>query len=176
MPGEDEISDIRRGGPASRLFAQGSPGALQGLQVRALCRLSLRELDQEEEADAKRTRFSNVRHSRGIDMSRSKYSNRKTNGYASAREARRAAELKLMEKAGEIRGLLEQPKYELIPKQCDAQGKVIERACHYVGDFAYFDCKTGQRVVEDSKGFKNRVYLLKRKLLLQRHGIQVRET
>src|SRR6185436_15002549 len=43
----------------------------------------------------------------------SKYKNEKTDGYASKKEARRAAELKLMEKSGRIRNLREQVVYEL---------------------------------------------------------------
>jgi hypothetical protein len=105
----------------------------------------------------------------------SKYGNRKTAGYASAREAKRAAELKLLEKAGKIFDLREQPEFELIPAQYE-NGKCVERACKYKADFAYRE--GGPRepwVVEDAKGFRNRVYLLKRKLMLHVHGIRIRE-
>ncbi len=59
----------------------------------------------------------------------SKYGNRRTNGYASKREASRAQELRLLEKAGKIHNLREQVPFELIPKQDG------ERARKYVADF-----------------------------------------
>lgn len=105
-----------------------------------------------------------------------KYGNRPTNGYASAAESRRAAVLKLLERGGAIRGLREQVRYELIPAQ---EG---ERACHYVADFVYEE--RGQQpdgalwwaiVVEDVKGVRTAEYVIKRKLMLQAHGIRIRE-
>lgn len=105
----------------------------------------------------------------------SKYGNRKTNGYASKREASRAQELKLLQAAGEIYGLEEQKPFDLIPKQVDqATGQVVERACKYVADFFYFD-KNTFRVVEDAKGYRDPVYRIKRKLMLHVHGIRIRE-
>lgn len=98
----------------------------------------------------------------------SKYRNKRTNGYASKKEAARAQILKAMEINGEIQNLREQVPFELIPKQDG------ERACKYIADFVYE--RGGQTVVEDCKGFKNRVYLLKRKLLKWRFGISVVET
>lgn len=106
-------------------------------------------------------------------MRRTKYGNKRTNGYASAREAKRAAELKLLEKAFEITNLREQVKYELIPKQ---EG---ERACHYVADFVYtipgYRPILDKTVVEDAKGFRDPVFRIKRKLMLKVHGIRIVE-
>src|SRR5688572_14323808 len=109
----------------------------------------------------------------------SKYKNKRTNGYASKREAKRAAELKLLEKARKIFQLREQVKFVLIPKQ---EG---ERECSYIADFTYqeptsFDalgqvCETDM-VVEDVKGMKTDVFIIKRKLMLHVHGIRIRET
>lgn len=103
-----------------------------------------------------------------------KYKNRPVGGYASVKESRRAEELKMMQKAGQIGGLREQVVYELIPKQ----GK--ERACKYVADFVYFDWSDGpaKEVVEDVKSPASRTpaYIIKRKLMLQVFGIRVRET
>ena len=45
----------------------------------------------------------------------SKYKAVKTDGYSSKKEAKRAAELKLMERAGHISGLREQVAYVLAP-------------------------------------------------------------
>ena len=68
-----------------------------------------------------------------------KYHARKSGGYASRKEHRRANELKLLQKAGIISNLREQVRYELIPAQYDKQGKLIERSCSYVADFVYTD-------------------------------------
>jgi hypothetical protein len=100
-----------------------------------------------------------------------KYGNKRTNGYASKREAKRAEELKLLQAAGDIRSLREQVPFVLIPKQ------VGERECKYVADFAYIECTSSghQLVIEDAKGYRDPVYRIKRKLMLQVHGIRIRE-
>lgn len=164
----------------------------------------------------------------------------KTNGYDSKKESKRAAELRMMEQAGEISNLREQVKFELIPAQyegdvscgahcaplpevrqvgadpstalsggpptegcqlrqqrcrtgdkipnsppdCSAlgrgglkRGKLIERSCSYVADFVYE--QGGKTVVEDVKGYKKgstyAVFTIKRKLMLQKYGIRVKE-
>ena len=140
----------------------------------------------------------------------------KTDGYDSKKESKRAAELRLMEQAGEISNLREQVRFELIPAQyegdvsCGAhcaplpgagtggkadpstalvggppplsrgglkRGKLIERACFYVADFVYE--QAGKTVVEDVKGYKKgatySVFVIKRKLMLQKFGIRVKE-
>ena len=88
--------------------------------------------------------------------------------FDSKAEAARWQELQLLERAGEITELERQVEYELIPKQ---KG---ERAVKYIADFRYKDHE-GETVVEDTKGVKTPVYILKRKLLLWVHGIRVRE-
>ncbi|WP_374697300.1 DUF1064 domain-containing protein [Alcaligenes nematophilus] len=107
-----------------------------------------------------------------------KYGNRKAtldgHTFDSKKEARRYAELKLLERAGLICGLELQPRFELIPKQRRDDGKP-ERACEYVADFRYTDTATGQTVIEDAKGMRTRDYIMKRKLMLQVHGISVKE-
>lgn len=92
--------------------------------------------------------------------------------FDSKKEANRWMELKLLERAGEISHLARQVKYELIPSQ-KIDGKVVERACSYVADFVYLE--KGKTVVEDTKGFKTPDYIIKRKLMLQVHGIHIRE-
>jgi uncharacterized protein with ATP-grasp and redox domains len=105
-----------------------------------------------------------------------KYKNRPTGGYASVKEARRAAELKLLEKGGAISHLREQVPYLLIPNQFDTDGKCIERGCKYFADFVYE--KDGHTVVEDTKSdiTKTPEYIIKRKLLLFVHHLQILET
>lgn len=105
-----------------------------------------------------------------------KYRNVKTNGYDSKKEARRAQELKLLEKAGQISNLKEQVKFVLIPKQHG------ERECAYIADFTYDErisqggWYSQQGVTEDCKGVRTAAFVIKRKLMLQVHGIRIRET
>lgn len=107
-----------------------------------------------------------------------KYGNRKValdgHTFDSKLEAARYQQLKLLERAGKITGLELQPRFELIPKQRRDDGKP-ERACEYVADFRYTDASTGQTVIEDAKGMRTRDYIVKRKLMLQVHGISVKE-
>ena len=92
--------------------------------------------------------------------------------YDSQKEANRWCELSLLQRAGKITNLQRQVKYELIPAQ-RIDGKVVERACTYVADFVYEE--NGNTVVEDTKGFKTKDYIIKRKLMLYLKGIRIRE-
>lgn len=111
----------------------------------------------------------------GLNMG-NKYGNRKTTvdgvTYDSAKEARRGAELRLLERAGEITDLHRQVKYELLPAQRRG-GRVVERPVSYVADFVYKE--NGEEVVEDTKGMRTKEYIIKRKLMLWQYGIQIRE-
>ena len=89
-------------------------------------------------------------------------------------EARRYAELKILEKAGKIHDLQLQVKYTLIPSQ-RLNNKVVERPITYVADFVYVDSTTGETIVEDTKGIKTKDYVLKRKMMLYFHHIRIRE-
>lgn len=98
-----------------------------------------------------------------------KFRNKRSGGFDSRKEHRRAEELKLLQKVGAISRLEFQKRFEVIPKQDG------ERAAHYIADFAYVEVD-GTEVIEDSKGFKTPDYILKRKLMLKVHGIRVRES
>lgn len=107
-----------------------------------------------------------------------KYNNKKVtvNGqvFDSKKEASRYKELLLLEKAGAIKDLRMQVKFTLIPAQRDeATGKVVERECSYKADFVYSEGE--KTVVEDVKGFRTKEYIIKRKLMLWRYGIRIRE-
>lgn len=103
--------------------------------------------------------------------------------FDSKREANRYAELRLLEKAGIIQNLQLQVKYVLIPAQKEPdtvgarggihKGKVIEKECSYIADFVYEE--DGKTVVEDTKGFRTKDYIIKRKLMLERYGIRIKE-
>lgn len=117
-----------------------------------------------------------------------KYKSHKTsvNGvnFDSKKEYNRYIELTLLSRSGAIKGLKRQVKFELIPAQYEPdiinprgkvkKGKLIERAVSYVADFVYTD-ENGKTVVEDTKGFRTKDYIIKRKLLLYIHGIRIKE-
>lgn len=94
--------------------------------------------------------------------------------FDSKKEAERYAELRMLETAGQIAFISRQVKFVLIPAQRDSSGKIIERECSYVADFVYYDMDHG-KVVEDTKGFKTKDYIIKRKLMLWIHGIRIKE-
>ncbi len=110
---------------------------------------------------------------------RNKYGNEKiVHGgvtFDSQKEAERWSELWLLQRGKVIADLQRQEKFLLIPAQYDENGKLIERAVTYVADFVYTDIKTGQKIVEDTKGVKTKDYIIKRKLMLKEHGIRIRE-
>jgi hypothetical protein len=113
-------------------------------------------------------------------MVKNKYGARKVTApdgqvFDSQREYTRWCELKLMERAGLIADLKRQVKFVLIPSQKDAMGKTIEKECSYWADFVYFDHATRQIVVEDAKGMKTEVYKIKKKLVLHKYGIRIKE-
>lgn len=105
-----------------------------------------------------------------------KYHSKKTEvdgiKFDSKKEAERYYELRLLEIAGAISDLKTQVKFELIPSQ-KLNGKVIERPCTYVADFVYSE--NGKTVVEDTKGFRTKDYIIKRKLMLWVHGVRINE-
>lgn len=104
----------------------------------------------------------------------SKYRNRPTDGYASAKEAKRAALLKYQQASGRISELEEQVKYILIPRQDDENGKCLFRAVTYTLDFRYRD-EFGKWCHEDVKGYANDRWPMKRALMYWVHRILVDE-
>lgn len=107
---------------------------------------------------------------------RSKYGNRRFRNaegwWDSEREYKRWKDLELLQAAGKIQDLRRQVVYDLLPP-CVLAG-LRHRPIRFVADFVYFE--DGLRVVEDSKGYRNRVYQLKRRLMWQLLGIEVIET
>lgn len=106
---------------------------------------------------------------------RPKYNNKKTDfegvTYDSGKEAKRAAELKLIAQAGQIRDLATKKEFPL------KVNNVL--VCIYESDFTYIDCKTGKLVVEDVKSAFTRtlpVYRIKNKLMRACYGIEILET
>jgi hypothetical protein len=106
-------------------------------------------------------------------MIKEKYRNKKTVvgslKFDSKAEAARYSELLLLQRAGVIRELKLQEEFTLIGKQDG------ERAVKYRADFTYREGV--DLVVEDlkSKATITPVYIIKRKLMLERHGIRIKE-
>lgn len=103
---------------------------------------------------------------------RSKYNARKFKcpegmTWQSVAEYKRYLVLREMQNRGEIQYLERQVPYELYPKRKGF------RVIKYVADFLYF--KNGSVVVEDVKGFKTDVYLLKKRMMLEIYGIEIHE-
>lgn len=103
--------------------------------------------------------------------------------FDSKKEAKRYSELLLLERAGAIQNLQRQVKFVLIPAQYLTVGmtkkgkaikKCVERECAYIADFTYTD-DCGVEHVEDTKGFRTKDYIIKRKLMLFIHRIQIEE-
>lgn len=107
---------------------------------------------------------------RKADLPPPKYRNRKTETehgkFDSAKEATRYAELVLLERAGAIAGLRRQVPFALVVNGI--------HVCDYICDYTYLE---GARVVcEDAKGMRTPVFILKKKLMLACHGLEVKET
>lgn len=90
--------------------------------------------------------------------------------FDSKKEARRYSELRLLERAGQIRDLMLQQKFPV-----DIGGKHF---CTYTADFVYFDDVRGHTVVEDTKSTgtaKDAAYRLRKKAAELAHKIKVDE-
>lgn len=93
--------------------------------------------------------------------------------FDSALEAARYAQLVLLDKAGLITDLECQVNIPLI----GSDGPILTptgRQMHYRADFRYRDTSTGERVIEDAKGFRTEVYRMK-KAVLKAMGFEIRE-
>lgn len=88
--------------------------------------------------------------------------------FASKKEADRYEELRLLERAGAIRDLVLQQAFDLHVHG----GALLSR---YLADFSYTEAASGERVVEDVKGMRTRMYQLKARWMQAEHGITIRE-
>ena len=96
-------------------------------------------------------------------LKRSKYGNKKTVVgnivFDSKKESERFLELSMLQKAGIIKNLERQKRFEIVPKT------ETERAAYYIADFVYEE--KGKLICEDVKSQatrKDKTYILKRKL------------
>ncbi len=86
--------------------------------------------------------------------------------FASTKEGKRYQELKFQEHCGVISDLELQPKYILQDKFIHKSKSY--RQIVYIGDFRYK--RDSETWVEDTKGFKNQIYRIKKKMLLKKYN------
>lgn len=108
----------------------------------------------------------------------SKYRNVKTEvdgqTFDSAKEARRFDELRILLQAGQISDLKCQVKFDLLPSQKTSVGTL--RGVSYIADFTYK--QNDELVVEDVKSNFTRklpMYVVKKKLMMHMHHIEIKE-
>lgn len=108
----------------------------------------------------------NKYHAEKVDRGKLKFDSRK--------EARRYDALVVLQSRGEIADLRVQPEFTLIEAYVTPDGERV-RAMRYRADFSYR--RGGELIVEDVKSpaTRTRVYLNKRKMLLDKFGITVTE-
>lgn len=95
--------------------------------------------------------------------------------FDSQKEGRRYDHLTIRQKDGEIHDLRLQVDFTLQEAYTDPEGRRV-RAIRYRADFTYRE-RDGRLVVEDvkSKPTRTREYLIKRKLMKERRGIDITE-
>jgi hypothetical protein len=93
--------------------------------------------------------------------------------FDSKRESTRWGWLQLRVKVGEIRDLQRQVEYPINVTNMET-GEIIYCGA-YVADFVYVEVASGAKVVEDSKGVRTAVFILKKKLVEALYGIHITE-
>jgi hypothetical protein len=106
--------------------------------------------------------------------------------FDSGKEAEIYTDLKKQKANGDIKDFAMQVTFELIPKQTelttvfDKKGlpkqkdKVVENAVKYIADFVVYH-HDGEVAIVDPKGKRTKDYVIKRKLMLFRHRIKIKE-
>ena len=87
--------------------------------------------------------------------------------FDSKAEAKRYSELRWLEKAGKIKNLERQVRYDL-----EVNGVKIG---FYKADFRYWDQASSQQIVEDVKGMRTPVFAIKAKLMKALHRVEIVE-
>ena len=94
--------------------------------------------------------------------------------FDSKAEARRYADLVLLQKAGYITALELQVPFILAPQVRFEGASRAKPAMKYIADFVYVECETNRKIVEDCKGMLTPLFQAKRHWMLAVHGIDVR--
>lgn len=141
---------------------------IEDLPFRAQQQVLKKLADQERrELEAKASKYHNQRDERATSSGPSIR-------FDSKKEARRFDELAVMLRAGTIQDLKLQPQFTLQEAYTTTAG-VRVRAIRYQADFSYQ--RDGALVVEDvkSRATRTREYLIKKKLMQERLGIEIQE-
>ncbi|MBX6965881.1 DUF1064 domain-containing protein [Alcaligenes faecalis] len=85
--------------------------------------------------------------------------------------AHRYKELQVLQQRGQIRQLVQQPSWSLVPRFFSHRVPAC-RIC-YIADFAYTDNSSGHRIVEAGRDTESLFQGIKRVLLTWMHGIIV---
>ena len=112
-----------------------------------------------------------------IDYKQNKYKNKKViyDGitFDSKKEGAYYLKLKLLEEKGIIKDLQLQKEY-MLQESFKLNNKTY-RKISYKADFEYFSTIDNKIHVVDTKGFKTKEYLLKKKMLAYKYGIELEE-
>lgn len=93
--------------------------------------------------------------------------------FDSKREANYYSKLKLLEKGQVIKDLELQKAYELQPSF--KLGNKTYRKITYLADFCYKTTEDDKLHVVDTKGFRTKEYMLKKKMMAYKYGIEIEE-
>jgi len=100
---------------------------------------------------------------------RSKYNAKRTTvdgiTFASKAEAVAYVNRKMLQANGDITNLRLQSRFKIVINDV--------HVCDYIADFEYDVTATGAHIVEDVKGVKTSVFVIKQKLMKATHGIDV---
>ena len=94
--------------------------------------------------------------------------------FDSKKEATRYQELRLLERAGEIRLVMRQVPFQLSDTVLGPDGKVASRGERWVADFV-IHWADGRLTVEDAKGHRTETFIRKKKRAEALYGIRVEE-
>lgn len=83
--------------------------------------------------------------------------------YDSKKEAKRGIELEYLQRIGQIKDLQKQVRFILQEDYVNNEGQKI-RPISYIADYVYE--QDGKKIVEDVKGVRTDVYLLKKKMFM----------
>jgi hypothetical protein len=86
--------------------------------------------------------------------------------FASKKEARKYQELNILKTAGDLVSIEMQVAFRIVYENI--------LICKYIADFVTYD-KNGIRHVIDTKGFRTREYIIKKKLVKAFYGIDIEE-
>ena len=129
-----------------------------------MTRINITDLPKKYQKQAEKQITKNKYHNTKVEINGIKFD--------SIKEGERYHELYLLQKAGEISDLRLQEEFILQNAYRSPETGEKKRAIKYLADFTYE--VNGERIIEDAKGVKTPVYLLKKKMM-ESAGNTIRE-